>query len=58
MTAMSILLGILFVGLTLFAVQYGLRPTEPGGPSIVALAAKGRAKTDRTGFVRPLQTTI
>ncbi len=39
MTAMSILLGILFVGLTLFAVQYGLRPTNPGGPSIVALAA-------------------
>ena len=39
MTAMSILLGILFVGLTLFAVQYGLRPTLPGGPSIVALAA-------------------
>jgi amino acid transporter len=39
MTAMSILLGVLFVGLTLFAVQYGLRPTLPGGPSIVALAA-------------------
>ena len=40
MTAMSILLGILFVGLTLFAVQYGLRPTNPGGPSVVALAAQ------------------
>jgi amino acid transporter len=39
MTAMSILLGVLFIGLTLFAVQYGLRPTLPGGPSIVALAA-------------------
>jgi len=39
MTAMSILLGILFVGLTLFAVQYGLRPTEGGGQSIVAMAA-------------------
>ena len=39
MTAMAILLGILFIGLTLFAVQYGLRPTRPGGPSIVALAA-------------------
>ncbi|MEP6639301.1 MAG: APC family permease [Chloroflexota bacterium] len=39
MTAMSILLGILFVGLTLVAVQYDLRPTLPGGPSIVALAA-------------------
>ena len=40
MTAMAILLGILFVGLTLFAVQYGLRPTNPGGASIVALAAQ------------------
>ncbi len=40
MTAMSILLGILFIGLTLFAVQYGLRPTQPGGASIVALAAQ------------------
>ena len=40
MTAMAILLGILFIGLTLFAVQYGLRPTNPGGASIVALAAQ------------------
>ncbi len=40
MTAMAILLGILFVGLTLVAVQYGLRPTNPGGASIVALAAQ------------------
>jgi len=40
MTAMSILLGILFVGLTLFAVQYGIRPTNPGGASVVALAAQ------------------
>jgi len=39
MTAMSILLGILFIGLTLVAVQYSLRPTNPGGSSIVALAA-------------------
>ncbi|MGZ8514920.1 MAG: APC family permease, partial [Candidatus Limnocylindrales bacterium] len=40
MTAMAILLGILFIGLTVFAVQFGLRPTLPGGPSIVALAAR------------------
>ena len=40
LTAMSILLGILFVGLTLFAVQYGLRPTQEGGASLVALAAR------------------
>ena len=39
MTAMAVLLGILFIGLTVFAVQFGLRPTLPGGPSIVALAA-------------------
>ena len=40
MTAMAVLLGILFIGLTVFAVQYGLRPTNPGGASIVALAAE------------------
>ncbi len=40
MTAMAVLLGILFIGLTVFAVQFGLRPTLPGGPSIVALAAR------------------
>ena len=40
MTAMAVLLGILFIGLTLFAVQYGLQPTEAGGASIVALAAR------------------
>jgi amino acid transporter len=40
MTAMAILLAILFVGLTAFAVSFGLRPTEEGGPSIVALAAR------------------
>ena len=31
MTAMAILLGILFIGLTVVAVAYGLRPTEAGG---------------------------
>ncbi len=40
MTTMAILLGILFIGLTFFAVQYGLRPTEEGGPSVIALAAR------------------
>ncbi len=40
LTVMSILLGILFVGLTVFAVAYGLRPTEEGGASLVALAAE------------------
>jgi amino acid transporter len=40
MTAMAVLLGILFVGLTVVAVAYGLRPTNPGGASIVALAAQ------------------
>ena len=37
---MAVLLAILFVGLTVFAVAFGLRPTEEGGPSIVALAAR------------------
>ena len=40
MTAMAVLLGVLFVGLTIFAVAFGLRPTEEGGPSVVALAAR------------------
>ena len=40
MTSMAILLGILFVGITIFAVQYGLRPSEEGGASVVALAAR------------------
>ena len=40
MTAMAILLAILFVGLTVVAVAFGLRPTEEGGPSVVAMAAQ------------------
>ena len=40
MTVMAVLLGVLFVGLTIVAVAFGLRPTEPGGPSIVAMAAE------------------
>jgi amino acid transporter len=40
MTVMAVLLGILFVGLTVVSVAYGLRPTEAGGPSIVAMAAE------------------
>jgi len=39
MTIMAVLLAILFVGLTVFAVTFGLLPTGEGGPSIVALAA-------------------
>ncbi len=39
MTAMAILLGILFIGLTVVAVAFGIRPTEEGGASVVALAA-------------------
>jgi hypothetical protein len=40
MTAMAVLLAILFIGLTIVAVAFGLRPTEEGGPSVVALAAR------------------
>lgn len=39
LTIMAVLLGILFVGLTVVAVGFGIRPTEPGGPSVVALVA-------------------
>ncbi len=39
MTVMAVLLAILFVGLTIVAVAYGLQPTEAGGPSIVAMAS-------------------
>ena len=48
MTAMSILLGILFIGLTLFAVQYGLRPTEAGRHSRSSRSRRRRpSATDR-----------
>jgi amino acid transporter len=40
MTVMAVLLGVLFIGLTVVSVAFGLRPTEPGGPSIVAMAAE------------------
>ena len=40
MTIMAVLLGILFIGLTIVAVGFGLRPTEAGGPSVVAMAAE------------------
>jgi amino acid transporter len=39
MTAMAVLLGVLFIGLTVVANAFALRPTEAGGPSIVAMAA-------------------
>ena len=31
MTVMAVLLGVLFIGLTVVSVAFGLRPTEPGG---------------------------
>jgi len=40
LAAMAVLLGVLFVGLTIVSVAYGLRPTEAGGPSVVAMAAE------------------
>jgi amino acid transporter len=40
MTVMAVLLGVLFVGLTIVAIGFGLRPTQEGGPSVVALAAR------------------
>jgi amino acid transporter len=46
LAAMAVLLGILFVGLTVVSVAYGLRPTEAGGPSIVAMAAEATLGAD------------
>ncbi len=40
MTTMAVLLAVLFVGLTIFAVQFGIRPTGEGGPSVIALVAQ------------------
>jgi amino acid transporter len=39
MTIMAVLLAILFIGLTIVTVAFGIRPTIPGGPSVVALTA-------------------
>ncbi len=39
MTTMAVLLGILFVGLTVVAIGFQIQPTSAGGPSVVALAA-------------------
>jgi len=39
MSIMAVLLGVLFVGLTVVSIGYGLRPTSEGGSSIVAMAA-------------------
>jgi amino acid transporter len=51
MTSMAILLGVLFIGLTVVAVAYDLRPTLPGGPSVVALAAQTAFGQDSPLFV-------
>lgn len=40
MTAMAVLLGVLFIGLTVVAVAFGIRPTQEGGASVVALIAR------------------
>ncbi len=40
MTAMAILLAVLFIGLTIVAVQFSILPTVEGGASVVALAAQ------------------
>ena len=53
MAAMAVLLGILFVGLTVVSVAFGLRPTEPGGPSIVAMAAEVTLVTARLAKLAP-----
>lgn len=39
MLAMAVLLGILFIGITVVADGFGIRPTEEGGPTVVAMVA-------------------
>ena len=39
MTSMAILLGILFIGITLVTDGFGIRPAEEGGPTVVAMVA-------------------
>jgi amino acid transporter len=39
MTSMAILLGVLFIGITIVAKSYNVLPTQPGGSSVVALVA-------------------
>ncbi|MEO8229739.1 MAG: APC family permease [Chloroflexota bacterium] len=39
LTIMAVLLGVLFVGITVVARSYEILPTAPGGPSVVALVA-------------------
>ena len=39
MLTMAILLGVLFIGITVVADGFGIRPTQPGGPTVVAMVA-------------------
>ena len=39
MLAMAVLLGVLFIGITIVADGFGIRPTQPGGPTVVAMVA-------------------
>ena len=39
LSIMAVLLGILFIGITVVARAYDVLPTQPGGPSVVALVA-------------------
>ena len=39
MLTMAILLGVLFIGITVVADGFGIRPTEEGGQTVVAMVA-------------------
>jgi amino acid transporter len=39
MTAMAILLGVLFIGITIVADGFGIRPTVVGGPTVIAMVS-------------------
>ena len=39
MTSMAILLGVLFIGITIVADGFGIRPTTEGGPTVIAMVS-------------------
>jgi amino acid transporter len=39
MVVMAVLLAVIFIGITVIANAYGIRPSEEGGPTVIALVA-------------------
>ena len=53
MTSMAILLGVLFIGITIVADGFGIRPTMEGGPTVIAMVV-GRGLRRWLDPVRPV----